>query len=100
MLLTPTYDVGGAPLRYYQQIAVNRAVQAILQGKRRVLLTMATGTGKTTVAFHSCWKMASTRRNQIVEYPRPRILYLADRNILVDDSKDKKFAPFGDARHK
>jgi len=43
--------------RYYQQIAINRAVQAILQGKRRVLLTMATGTGKTVVAFHICWKL-------------------------------------------
>src|SRR5437899_2504956 len=47
--------------RYYQQIAINRAVQAILQGKRRVLLTMATGTGKTVVAVHICWKLWATK---------------------------------------
>jgi type I restriction enzyme R subunit len=99
-LLSPQYHQPSAPLRYYQQIAVNRAVQAILQGKRRVLLTMATGTGKTKVAFQICWKLASTRWNRSGEYRRPRILYLADRNILVDDPKDKEFAPFGDARHK
>src|SRR5881628_1668153 len=61
---------------------------------------MATGTGKTVVAFQICWKLWSTRWNRIGEYRRPKILYLADRNILIDDPKDKIFAPFGDARWK
>jgi type I restriction enzyme R subunit len=99
-VLAPTYHQAGKPLRYYQEIAVNRAVQAILQGKRRVLLTMATGTGKTLVAFHVVWKLWSTRWNRTGEYRRPKILYLADRNVLVDDPKDKTFAPLGDARWK
>ncbi len=99
-LLTPSYPVSGKPLRYYQTIAINRAVQAIVQGKQRVLLTMATGTGKTLVAFHICWKLWDTRWNRTGEHRKPRILYLADRSILVDDPKDKIFTPFGDARCK
>src|SRR5712664_2017943 len=99
-LLTPYYHLSGKSPRYYQEIAINRAVQAILGGKPRVLLTLATGTGKTVVAFQVCWKLWSTRWNRTGEHRRPRILYLADRNILVDDPKDKIFAPFGDARHK
>ena len=75
-------------------------MQAILQGKTRVLLTLATGTGKTVVAFQICWKLWNSRWNRTGEHRRPRILYLADRNILVDDPKDKTFAPFGDARWK
>ena len=65
-----------------------------------MLLTMATGTGKTAVAFQICWKLWSARWNRTGEYRRPRILYLADRNILVDQPKDGIFAVFGDARHK
>jgi len=61
---------------------------------------MATGTGKTLVAFQICWKLWNMRWNRTGEYRRPRILYLADRNVLVDDPKDKTFAPFGDARWK
>ena len=61
---------------------------------------MATGTGKTIVAFQICWKLWNARWNRTGEYRRPRILYLADRNLLVDDPKDKTFAPFGDARCK
>jgi len=99
-LLTPFYTLSGKRARYYQEIAINRAVQAILQGKRRVLLTMATGTGKTFVAFQICWKLWSSRWNRTGEYRRPKILYLADRNVLVDDPKDKTFTPFGDARIK
>jgi type I restriction enzyme R subunit len=99
-LLTPYYHLSGKSPRYYQEIAINRAVQAVLSGKPRVLLTLATGTGKTVVAFQVCWKLWSTRWNRTGEHRRPRILYLADRNILVDDPKDKIFAPFGDARHK
>jgi type I restriction enzyme R subunit len=61
---------------------------------------MATGTGKTVVAFQICWKLSEARWNRTGEYRRPRILYLADRNILIDDPKDKTFTPFGDARWK
>jgi type I restriction enzyme, R subunit len=84
-------------MRYYQQIAINRTVQAILQGKRRVLLTMATGTGKTPVAFQICWKLWNARWNLTREHRKPRMLYLAVRNILVDYPKDQHFAPFGDS---
>jgi len=86
--------------RYYQQIAINRITEAIVKGQRRVLVTMATGTGKTAVAFQLCWKLWSSRWNRTGEYRRPRILYLADRNILVDQPKDGIFAAFGDARYK
>jgi type I restriction enzyme R subunit len=99
-LIAPYNTVGGKLPRYYQQIAINRTVEAILAGKRRLLLTMATGTGKTVVAFQICWKLWSSRWNRTGEYRKPRILYLADRNILIDDPKDKTFTPFGDARYK
>jgi type I restriction enzyme R subunit len=61
---------------------------------------MATGTGKTDVALHICWKVWSTKWNRKGKPRRPRILFLADRSILVDDPKDKRFLPFGDARWK
>jgi type I restriction enzyme R subunit len=99
-LLAPFNHHTGRSPRYYQEIAINRTVQAILQGKRRVLLTMATGTGKTDVAFQICWKLWNARWNRTGEHRRPKILYLADRNILIDDPKDKQFASFGDARYK
>jgi type I restriction enzyme R subunit len=99
-LLTPCYHLSGKSPRYYQEISINGTVQAILQGKKRVLLTLATGTGKTVVAFQICWKLWNSRWNRVGEYRRPRILYLADRNVLVDEPKDKIFAPFGDARLK
>lgn len=99
-LIAAYNTVGGKPPRYYQQIAINRTVESILAGKRRLLLTMATGTGKTIVAFQICWKLWSSRWNRTGEYRKPRILYLADRNILIDDPKDKTFTPFGDARYK
>ncbi len=99
-LLAPSNHLTGKSPRYYQEIAINRTVQAILQGKRRILLTMATGTGKTVVAFQICWKLWNARWNRAGEHRRPRILYLADRNILIDDPKDKIFASFGDARWK
>ncbi|WP_293005334.1 EcoAI/FtnUII family type I restriction enzme subunit R [Nitrosomonas sp.] len=99
-LLTPYYHIPGHIPRYYQEIAINRAVQAILQGKKRNLLTMATGTGKTVVAFQISWKLWNARWNREGAHRKPRILFLADRNVLIDDPKDKTFAPFGDARHK
>lgn len=99
-LLSPCFLHVGKTPRYYQEIAINRAVQAVLQGRPRNLLTMATGTGKTVVAFQICWKLWSSRWNRTGEHRKPKILYLADRNILIDDPKDKTFTPFADARHK
>jgi len=99
-LLQPFNHAVGKGERYYQQIAISRITEAILKGQRRVLLTMATGTGKTAVAFQLCWKLWSSRWNRTGEHRRPRILYLADRNILVDQPKDGIFAAFGDARYK
>jgi type I restriction enzyme R subunit len=99
-LLTPFNHVVGKGERYYQQIAINRTMEAILKGQRRLLLTMATGTGKTAVAFQLCWKLWNARWNRTGDHRRPRILYLADRNILVDQPKDGIFAAFGDARCK
>jgi type I restriction enzyme R subunit len=99
-LLAPAYHLSGKSPRYYQEIAINRTVQAVLQGRRRILLTMATGTGKTVVAFQICWKLWSSRWNRAGDYRRPRILYLADRNVLVDDPMAKIYSPFGDARWK
>jgi type I restriction enzyme R subunit len=87
--------------RYYQQTAINRAVEAILTGQRRVLLTLATGTGKTVIAFQIAWRLWQGYWNAKGTPQRhPRILFLADRTFLVDDPKDKVFAPFGEARHK
>lgn len=100
-LLVPFYHQPGKELRYYQKIAIQRAVEAITGGRKRSLLTMATGTGKTVVAFQVCWKLWSAEWNRKGEPNRkPRILFLADRNVLVDDPKDKTFAAFGDARMK
>ena len=73
-LLTPAYHLSGKSPRYYQEIAINRTVQAVIQGEQRVLLTMATGTGKTVVAIQICWKLWSSRWNKAREYRRPRIL--------------------------
>lgn len=99
-LLSPANFTPENEPRYYQRVAIERAIRAILAGKRRVLLTMATGTGKTVVAFQLCWKLWSSLWNRTGEHRKPRILYLADRNFLVDDPKDKRFIPFGDARWK
>jgi len=100
-VLAPFYHDVERPPRYYQQIAINRSVDAIMRGKNRILITMATGTGKTVVAFQICYKLWSTRWNRSNDpVKRPKILFLADRNILVDDPKDKTFVPFGGARHK
>ncbi len=75
--------------RYYQRIAINRAVEAIAKGQDRVLLVMATGTGKTYTAFQIIWRLWKSKKKK-------RILFLADRNILVDQTKSQDFAPFGD----
>lgn len=81
--------------RYYQTIAITRAVQGALQGGNRMLLTMATGTGKTFVAMQIIWKLWNSHW---VEGRKPRVLYLADRNILIDQPIAREFQPvFGDA---
>lgn len=84
----PFEDKSGSwQLRYYQEIAVQRTVEAIAQGKERILLTLATGTGKTAIAFQIAWKLFQTRWNLKRDgNRRPRILFLADRNILADQA--------------
>ena len=99
-LLTPGYPDAERPLRYYQEIAVNRALEAITAGDRRVLLNLCTGAGKTAVAFQTCWRLWSAGWNKRGDHRKPKILFLADRNVLVDDPMAKTFAPFGDARFK
>lgn len=87
MALTPYYyQLGGKTPRYYQAIAVNRALDAIAKGQDRILLVLATGTGKTLVAFQIMWRLLETKRVR-------KILFLADRNILVDQSRDNDFKP-------
>lgn len=97
-LLNPFYPFPGKKPRYYQTIAINRAVKNILQGQRRLLLTMATGTGKTTVSFQIIHKLWTNRWNQRNDNRKPKVLFLADRSILVNDPHSKDFAIFGDAR--
>jgi len=90
-LLTPYHrEIGGKVPRYYQEIAINRVIEAVLQGRKRILITMATGTGKTYVAFQIAWKLfkAGTIR---------RVLFLADRDVLRGQAYNT-FAPFEDAR--
>lgn len=89
----PFEDKSGSwQLRYYQEIAVQRTVEAIAQGKERILLTLATGTGKTAIAFQIAWKLFQTRWTvRQAHRPneparRPRILFLADRNVLADQA--------------
>jgi type I restriction enzyme R subunit len=86
-------QAGGKIPRYYQQVAINRTVAAVLTGQKRILLTMATGTGKTFVAFQIVYRLWKAGRKK-------RILYLADRNVLIDQAKDRTFSPMGQALHK
>ena len=75
------------PPRYYQESAVNAVLEAVANRSDRILLTLATGTGKTTIAFHIAWKLFQTRWNLKWDGSRrPRILFLADRNILSDQA--------------
>ena len=84
----PFEDKGGShPSRYYQDIAVERVMQAITEDMPRILLTLATGTGKTFIAFQIAWKLFHSRWNLSREPSRrPRILFLADRNILANQA--------------
>ena len=80
-------DGGKWELRYYQHKAVNAALEALAKGDRRILLTLATGTGKTSIAFQIAWKLFQAKWNLTGEpIRRPRILFLADRNILADQA--------------
>lgn len=81
------------PPRYYQRIAINRTVDAIAKGQNRILLVMATGTGKTYTAFQIVYRMLQSGLKR-------KILYLADRNILVDQSIQQDFAPLEKVIHK
>ena len=84
----PYEDKGGShPGRYYQDIAIERVMQAIAEDRQRILLTLATGTGKTFIAFQIAWKLFHSRWNLSREATRrPRILFLADRNILANQA--------------
>jgi len=88
------YDDGSQKSpRYYQLIAINRTVQAIARGQKRILLVMATGTGKTYTAFQIIWRLWKAG-------VKKRILFLVDRNILADQTKTNDFKPFGKAMTK
>ncbi len=78
----------GKEPRYYQRIAINKTIEAIAKGQDRILLVMATGTGKTYTAFQIIWRLWKAGR-------RKRILFLADRNVLVDQTMVNDFRPFG-----
>jgi type I restriction enzyme R subunit len=86
-------DGSGKAPRYYQVNAVNAAIEAIAKGRDRILLVMATGTGKTYTAFQIIWRLWKSGRKK-------RILFLADRNILVDQTMVNDFRPFGPAMAK
>ena len=86
-------DGGGKVPRYYQVNAINAAMEAIAKGDNRILLVMATGTGKTYTAFQIIWRLWKASRKK-------RILFLADRNVLVDQTMVNDFRPFGAAMAK
>lgn len=86
-------DGSGKEPRYYQRVAINKTIEAIAKGQQRILLVMATGTGKTYTAFQIIWRLWKAKAKK-------RILFLADRNILIDQTMQHDFAPFGNVMHK
>lgn len=82
----PFYSDGVKQPRYYQETAVRKVLEGIAKGERRILLTLATGTGKTFIAFQIAWKLFQTRWNLKKTGTRPRILFLADRNVLANQA--------------
>lgn len=94
-LVTQDYhsDGGDKTPRYYQLLAINKTIEAIARGQDRILLVMATGTGKTFTAFQIIWRLWKSKTKK-------RILFLADRNILVDQTMTNDFKPFGPAMTK
>lgn len=94
IVLQDYYDDGsGKTPRYYQINAINTAIEAIARGSNRILLVMATGTGKTYTAFQIIWRLWKAKRKK-------RILFLADRNVLIDQTMVNDFRPFGPAMAK
>lgn len=94
IVLQPYYDDGsGKEPRYYQRNAINATVEAISKGQNRILLVMATGTGKTYTAFQIIWRLWKAGQKK-------RILFLADRNVLIDQTMVNDFRPFGAAMAK
>jgi type I restriction enzyme R subunit len=94
-LVTQDYYTSGKEPHYYQVNAIQRTLEAIAKGQRRILLVMATGTGKTFTAFQIIWRLWKAKTK-----PTYRILFLADRNILVDQAKSNDFTPFAGAMTK
>jgi len=94
-LVTQDYysDGSNKTPRYYQVLAINKTIEAIAKGQNRILLVMATGTGKTFTAFQIIWRLWKSKAKK-------RILFLADRNILVDQTMTNDFKPFGSAMTK
>lgn len=94
-LVTQDYysDGSNKTPRYYQLLAINKTIEAIAKGQNRILLVMATGTGKTFTAFQIIWRLWKSKKKK-------RILFLADRNILVDQTRTNDFKPFGSAMTK
>ncbi len=94
-LVTQDYFSDGSDKnpRYYQLLAINKTIEAIARGQNRILLVMATGTGKTFTAFQIIWRLWKSKAKK-------RILFLADRNILVDQTMTNDFKPFGSAMTK
>lgn len=86
-------DGSGKEPRYYQRTAINKTIEAIAKGQHRILLVMATGTGKTYTAFQIIWRLWKSKKKK-------RILFLADRNVLVDQTMVNDFRPFGAAMAK
>ena len=84
--LEPYNRGGNREPRYYQVNAINNVLGAVANGRNRILLTMATGTGKTYTAFQICWKLFQTKWNLHGADQRPRILFIADRNILANQA--------------
>ena len=82
----PLFSNGTKKPRYYQEIAINKSLDAIAKDRKRILLTLATGTGKTYIAFQICYKLFHTKWNVKKTGNRPRILFLADRNILANQA--------------
>lgn len=99
ILEQPYYTtVSGKKPRYYQRIAINRVVEHIAKGNTRALLLMATGTGKTFTAFQIIWRLFHAKVNGERQFKK--ILFLADRNVLVDQTMKKDFQPFTNAMEK
>jgi type I restriction enzyme, R subunit len=82
-------DIGGKSPRYFQTVAINRTIEAVAKGQKRILLVMATGTGKTYTAFQTIWRLWKSKTKK-------RILFLVDRNILADQTMTNDFKHFGD----